>query len=461
MRQATHALRRRRSRLRASQPSDPSARLFARIGYRLTGLYTGVLAAILLLAGLLLYGSMQQVLLSPISDSLQAYVQNPASTWQQFGVPPHDCVAPEQGAESAPYFLACYDALGNYLGGDRLANAAPGFTSTALARAALLSPVGNATDTADGGGGIGAIRRLAVVVRDGRDGHALGVVQVGIDIAGQLHALDVLLVLLLLVGALTLLGAGLGGIFLSRRALEPARLALARQQTFIADASHELRTPLTLLRADAEVLLRGRDRLDLQDALLLDDIVVEVEQMGALAGDLLTLARLDHGAYHLEQEVVDLGDVAESVARRAEALTAERQIRLVVSREEGAGKGPLVIGDPVKLGEAALILLDNGIKYNRPGGMVTMRVARQGPQALLEVRDTGIGIPAEHLAHLGERFYRVDKARSRQMGGAGLGLSIARGIAAAHRGTLEVTSISEQGTIATLRLPAVASSSGA
>src|SRR5215470_16281247 len=108
MRQGTHALRGRRPRLRASQPSDPSARMFTRIGYRLTGLYTGVLAAILLLAGLLLYGGMQQVLLSPISDSLQTYVQNPASMWQQFGVPPHDCVASEQGPESAPYFLACY-----------------------------------------------------------------------------------------------------------------------------------------------------------------------------------------------------------------------------------------------------------------------------------------------------------------------------------------------------------------
>src|SRR5215470_12406859 len=100
MRQGTHALRRRRPRLRASQPSDPSARMFARIGYRLTGLYTGVLAAILLLAGLLLYGSMQQVLLRPISDSLQTYVQGPADSWQRFGAPPHDCIAPEPGPES-------------------------------------------------------------------------------------------------------------------------------------------------------------------------------------------------------------------------------------------------------------------------------------------------------------------------------------------------------------------------
>ena len=112
-----------------------------------------------------------------------------------------------------------------------------------------------------------------------------------------------------------------------------------------------------------------------------------------------------------------------------------------------------MIGDPTLLEQAALALLDNAIKYNRRGGQITVRTAIKSGQALLEVRDTGIGIAAEHLSHLGERFYRVDKARSRQAGGTGLGLSITRGIAAAHGGTLTLSSIPDQGTTAILILP--------
>src|SRR5207302_7859023 len=114
---------------------------------------------------------------------------------------------------------------------------------------------------------------------------------------------------------------------------------------------------------------------------------------------------------------------------------------------------PFVIGDPLLLEQALLVLLDNALKYNRQGGHVTVRTAERDGQALLEVRDSGIGIAAEHVPHLGERFYRVDKARSREAGGTGLGLSIARSIAAAHRGQLSLSSIPEQGTTVTLTLP--------
>src|SRR5204862_3618984 len=113
----------------------------------------------------------------------------------------------------------------------------------------------------------------------------------------------------------------------------------------------------------------------------------------------------------------------------------------------------IVIGDPILLEQAVLALLDNAIKYNRPGGRVMVRTEVKDEQALLEVSDTGIGIASEHLSHLGERFYRVDKARSREGGGTGLGLSIVRGIARAHGGTLRLTSIPNQGTTRTLTLP--------
>jgi signal transduction histidine kinase len=255
--------------------------------------------------------------------------------------------------------------------------------------------------------------------------------------------------LLFAVGAVTLVGAGLGGLFLAHRALEPTHRAFTRQQRFIADASHELRTPLTLLRADADVLLRGRKHLPEDDVALLEDIVSEVSHMATLTNRMLTLARLDSDALHHEHEVVHLDQVTRAVVQRVNSFAAQKDITIQVESKDS----PNVIGDSMLLEQVVLVLLDNAIKYNRPGGQVTVLTAVRDHQALVEVRDTGVGIAAEHLPHLGERFYRVDKARSREAGGTGLGLSIAYGVAATHGGTLTLTSIPDQGTTATLLLP--------
>src|SRR6185312_15788816 len=256
-----------------------------------------------------------------------------------------------------------------------------------------------------------------------------------------------------IVGAFTVIISALGGFLLSARSLAPARLAYARQQRFIGDVSHELRTPLTLLRADAEILLRGRDKLPPDDAELLDDIVDETARLATLATSLLTLARLDSAGRLLERETVDLAEVATSVARRTAAFAAERQVIVRATTQPGL----LVGGVRDLVDQAALILVDNAIKYNRPGGEVEVRAERRGERVALIVQDTGPGVAPEHLARLGERFYRPDKARSRQTGndgGAGLGISIARGVAALHEGTLTFSSASGEGLTATLDLPA-------
>src|SRR5207302_9802889 len=133
-----------------------------------------------------------------------------------------------------------------------------------------------------------------------------------------------------------------GGLFLANRALAPARLAWTNQQRFIADASHELRMPLTLLRADAEVLLRNREQLTAEDAVLLEDIVAETSHMAILATNMLTLARLDHGSPHQEHEVVNLADMARAAARRIQALADQVEISLQVESSDTV----LVIGDP-------------------------------------------------------------------------------------------------------------------
>lgn len=438
----------------AARRIDPSERLFARIRLRLALQYTAVLAALLLLAGLLLYFGMQHQLLGPISSQLQFEAQQETLEWQQSGTPPGQCL-PGSGQDThelLPYLVACFTPQGSLIS-TNLAPGVTGFAASDRAQAAIANPSQSLTDlvSVEGPNGSGTVERYTVAVLDPTEHQVLGAVQIGLDVTQYIDALHTLLALLFIVGAITLLCSLAGGAILASRALAPARLAFARQQAFIADASHELRTPITLLRTNAEVLLRGRDRLDPEDAPLLDDIVIETEHMGAIAENMLTLARLDSGGYHLEQEVVDVSAVAQGVARRVRSLVEERQIQLTVEPEPNT----LVLGDAARLGEAALILVDNAIKYNRAGGAVTIRTYRDAGLAVFEVRDTGIGIPPEHLQRLGERFYRVDKARSRQMGGAGLGISIARGIAAAHHGTLTLTSVPGQGTTAMLRLPAI------
>jgi signal transduction histidine kinase len=444
--------------------------MFKGIRNRLILWYIGILAAILLLLGILLYFAMQQTLFTQVNNDLMSNAQVLGRAWQiNFAQQDPTPLCLDRGALGniatqldVPYLTCFYvtsptSATSVFAQSSQSpqgpATTEPIFQALtidpSLARAALTSSSGTATDRVDVYG-LGTVQRFAEVV-PGPNNVPLGIVQVAVPINGQLIALSTLRVLLLLGGLLTILGATGGGIFLAQRALEPAYLAFERQQEFIADAAHELRTPLTLMRANAEVLLRGRERLDPDDTLLLEDIVTESAHMGALANNLLTLARLDAGQYSVKRDVVDMEEIAEALVRRAGALAEEHQVALHMS---GSHRPALVLGDEMLLSEAALILVDNAIKYNKPGGEVVIQVEPSDEQVTLWVRDTGVGISAEHLAHLGERFYRPDKARSREMGGAGLGLSIARSIAASHDGTLTLSSVPDQGTSAALILPA-------
>ena len=177
----------------------------------------------------------------------------------------------------------------------------------------------------------------------------------------------------------------MGGFILSARALAPARLAYTRQQRFIADVSHELRTPLTLLRANAEMLLRGRAKFTEDDAEMLDDIVDETARLAALTSNLLTLARLDSSNRLPERETIDLAEVAAQVARRTTAFASERQVTVNVAAEPGL----LLTGARNLIDQAALILVDNGIKYNHPGGAVDVRAERRGDRVALIVQRHG------------------------------------------------------------------------
>ena len=440
--------------------SDPSAAMFRRIRLRLILWYASVLAVALLIAGGLLYFSMQQTVMGPVNQYLTDTAHADAAGWlrRPDAPPPCNPVRPHPDTTVAQ-FVACYDSTGSTLiGYQGLAGQAPGFLSPNLARQALQG--GSASDIVDGGAGdggydLGAISRYALVVRDPDSHQILGVIQIGAQVEGQLDAMHALLTLLLILLPLALLCATIGGFFLAERALAPARLAFTRQQTFIADASHELRTPLTLLRADAEVLLRGRDRLNADDAALLEDIVTETEHLSSIANNLLTQARLDSGAMRMERDVLDLAVISREAAQRVDALARERGITVRL----GDLVSVAVVGDAQLLAQATLALLDNALKYSGEGSEITLATAHvhdHGAEyGTLTVHDNGPGIAAEHLPLLGQRFYRPDKARARAAGGAGLGISVVRGILALHHGALTLESALGEGTSAIIRLPAI------
>jgi signal transduction histidine kinase len=242
--------------------------------------------------------------------------------------------------------------------------------------------------------------------------------------------------------------------------------AFAQVRRFSADASHELKTPLTVLRGEIEVALRSpRDPVEYQR--VLGSILEEVESMARLVDDLLLLSRADAGALRWDMTPVELDRLVEEVAKEGGILGRGKQVQVKIQ-----GLEPLIVqGDGQRLKQLLRNLVDNGVKYTPPGGQVSLalravkrealNVKRTDPEtgpadgdfAEIIVRDTGVGIPPEALSRIFERFYRVDPARSRETGGAGLGLCIAKTIAEAHGGTIEVQSPPGAGSAFTVRLP--------
>jgi two-component system, OmpR family, sensor kinase len=215
------------------------------------------------------------------------------------------------------------------------------------------------------------------------------------------------------------------------------------QQRFLADVSHELRTPLTTIRGNVDLLRR----MGGADDVSLNDIEAELERMTRLVNDLLLLARADVGSLPIAQEVVALDTVLLDVFRQVKTLGGDVAVRLQEVDQVQ------VLGDADRLKQLILNLVDNAVKYTPAGGEVFVSLTKNGRSAHLTVRDTGIGIPEEDIPFVFDRFYRVDKARTRAHGGSGLGLSIARWIVEIHDGEIEVTSKVGEGSTFTVQLP--------
>jgi heavy metal sensor kinase len=217
---------------------------------------------------------------------------------------------------------------------------------------------------------------------------------------------------------------------------------------FTADASHELRTPLTAIRTEAEVAL-GKPFDEAECHHLLGSILEECERLTRLTDQLLTLCREDAGKSPPVRMPVDLNALVDAVVETMRPLAQVRAIDVQVT-----GNGPLYIqGDASRLRQVFYNLLDNAIKYTPESGHIDIQLDKHDRDVVAKVSDTGIGISPEHLPHVFDRFYRVDKARSRAEGGTGLGLSIVQSIVAAHGGRVEMTSRPGQGTTCTVTLP--------
>lgn len=222
------------------------------------------------------------------------------------------------------------------------------------------------------------------------------------------------------------------------------------RRDFVANVSHELRAPLTIIRGYQEALMDGT----VVDPQLVQKyhqfIRNETVRLESLINDLLDLSRLQSGKVVADQEKIPLSALADSVVKLLKQPAEQKQIALRVNTPEPL---PLIVGNGDRIIQLLHIILDNALKYTPPGGTITVRTAGEADAVVLQVTDTGIGIPADDLPYIWERFYKVDKSHRRSDSGTGLGLAIAKQIIDLHQAKAEVTSILGQGTTFTIKFP--------
>ncbi|TEB06038.1 Sensor kinase CusS [Pelotomaculum schinkii] len=269
------------------------------------------------------------------------------------------------------------------------------------------------------------------------------------DMTRELEAMTNLMITLLLVGAGGLAAFFLISLFLSGWALNPVEKAWEQQRRFVADASHELKTPLTVILANTGILLAHRqDTIDRQSKWV-EYTQAEANRMKKLVDDLLFLAKSDAAEAPALQTSMNFSDVVWSCFLHFESVAYEQGI---IIKSEIAPDITLT-GDEGQLNQLAVILLDNACKYAGKSGTVTLTLKRLQESVLLTVSNTGAPIPVEHLNHIFERFYRSDSSRSREQGGYGLGLAIAKAIVENHRGRISVESSEKAGTTFSVNFP--------
>ncbi len=337
--------------------------------------------------------------------------------------------------------------------------------------------------------------------------HVTKIVQIASSLEGVEDALNKLFLILIITVPSTLILASLGGQFLAHKALKPvdnitqtARMitsqnlnqrinpprvkdeisrlietfnemisrldqSFRQMKQFSSDASHELKTPLTILKGEVEVMLR-RERTSQEYQQTLKSNLEEINRMSQIVEDLLTLSKADTGEIRLNKEDIDLSEILNEVVTQMDKLAKSKNLRLSASNHH---QGIHIFGDALRLRELFINLIENGIKYTEEGGSIQIRMQKEYPLPTRDqsdqgerekgefvkivVSDTGIGIAKEDQERIFDRFFRVDKARSREQGGSGLGLSICKWIVEAHQGKIEVESELGKGSSFVVRLP--------
>lgn len=281
-------------------------------------------------------------------------------------------------------------------------------------------------------------------------GQFIGQLYAGKDISFVYQLFHWVLIILVALGVIFFGVAIIVSTSMSKKAMVPISGAFSRQREFVADASHELRTPLSVLLSsiDAMEMTIEPEKEDFIGKML-SNMRQEVKRMTHLVSDLLTLARSDSNTVELRTETFDFLPYAEKALESVSPLAAAKQITL---KMEAPG-ALMAIGDPQRLSQLLYILIDNAIKYTSNGGEVKLFLSGEGTELGIAVQDTGIGIKKEDYQRIFERFYRSDKSRSRQMGGHGLGLSIAKWIVETHGGTIKVSSEVGRGSTFIVRIP--------
>jgi len=242
-----------------------------------------------------------------------------------------------------------------------------------------------------------------------------------------------------------------GFVIVARDVTETTRYEELRKE-FVANVSHELRTPLTVIKGYVETLADGAIDDRTRAMAYLGTVSKHTEHLTNLVNDLLSLSRLDSSSTIPNQRPVRLEGVANKVAELMAPAAQKKGHRLALEIADGMSP---VIGNAEYLERAVLNLVDNALKYTKENGVVKLVARTEDGQSIIEVIDNGLGIAAEDLPRIFERFYRVDRSRSRDMGGTGLGLSIVKHIVAAHGGTVEVSSMPGAGSTFRIKLPAV------
>lgn len=291
------------------------------------------------------------------------------------------------------------------------------------------------------------------------DSQIVGTAYVGRDITAYFHVLKNVFLALIGGSLVFLLAASVAAHFMAKRAMLPINQSFDRQKQFTADASHELRTPLSVLLASVDAVQTDESStFSSFSRQVLQDMKDEIHKMSRITTDLLTLARADAGGLEILKEKLDITAVAEPVIRSLQALASEKNIKLEF---DGLATPLQIYADRERISQLLLILIDNAIKYTPAHGEVTVRLEKTAngePKCKITVQDTGIGIPPEYQKMIFERFFRVDKTRSRAAGGTGLGLAIAVWIVKAHNGVIHVRSEVEKGSTFTVLLPALSHS---